>query len=97
VSDISWQKLRVVTSSPRNDDLGIDELCAAAEDRARGLGHRLGSWEDRSDELATARRATCSICGSVAYVRIEPNLFGGAGAALTERCPKARPAPTEAG
>jgi hypothetical protein len=98
VPDIaSSQRLRVVSSSPGKDDLGIDELCAAAEERARSLGHHLGSWEDRSDELATARRAACSICGSVAYIRIEPNLFGGSGAALTDRCSKVEPAPAEAG
>jgi hypothetical protein len=77
--------------------MGIEDLCAAAEDRARDLGHRLGAWEDRSDELAIARRASCSVCGNVAYVRIEPNLLGGAGAALTERCSKAEPAPRAAG
>jgi hypothetical protein len=91
VSDIAWsQELRVVSSSLEKDDLGIDELCAAAEDRARSFGHRLGRWEDRSDELAIARCATCEVCGGVAYVRVEPNLSGGAGAALTERCSSAR-------
>lgn len=97
MSDIaSSQKLRLGSPSPDKGDPGIDELCAAAGERARSLGHRLGDWEDRTNELAIARRAWCSVCGSVAYVRIEPNLYGGAGAALTERCSKAQPAATPA-
>jgi hypothetical protein len=64
----------------------IEDLCAAAEKRARGLGHRLGAWEDRSERSVTARQATCATCAAVAYVRIEGGLLGAAGGACTAPC-----------
>lgn len=98
MSDIpSSSNLRTVSWSQGEHGLGIDDLCGAAEERARNLGHRLGGWEDRSDELAAERRASCSICGKVAYVRIEPGLVGASGTALTEPCARADPAPSAAG
>jgi hypothetical protein len=64
----------------------IDDLCALVEARARSLGHRLEPWQD-PDEGATAARLTrCTICGRVAYVRIERGMLGAAGAAYVEAC-----------
>ena len=67
--------------------VGIEAACAAAEERARRLGHALGPWSDESDESAVARRATCTICGAVVYVRVEDGLAGAAGKACSEPCP----------
>jgi hypothetical protein len=75
------------SSLGKDSRIEIDDLCAAAEKRARGLGHWLGAWEDRSEGSVTARQARCSTCAAVAYVRIEDGLLGSAGEACTERCP----------
>jgi hypothetical protein len=74
------------SSLGKDSRIEIDDLCAAAEERARGLGHRLGAWEDRSEGSVTAWRATCSTCAAVAYVRIAGGLLGAAGEACTEPC-----------
>jgi hypothetical protein len=74
--------------SPSNDDRAsqIDELCALVEDRARSLGHRLDQWQDAGEGMTTSRRTMCTVCGRVAYVRIEGGLLGAAGPACSEDC-----------
>lgn len=69
----------------------IEGACAVAEERARGLGHPLGPWCDESDGSAVARRAACTICGAVVYVRVEDGLAGAAGGACSEPCPGSSP------
>jgi hypothetical protein len=65
----------------------VDELCSAARSRAHALGHRLGAWEDATEDEAVARRSRCRHCGSVAYVRLEDSLLGMAGDAVAQSCP----------
>ena len=78
------------TASVSMDDqsgLTIDDLCAAAETRARSLGHALDAWEDVGGEQYLARATTCSACGEAAYVRIEEGMHGIAGGACSQPCP----------
>jgi hypothetical protein len=69
-----------------SESMAVDELCALVEERARLLGHRLEEWQIADDGGAIARRARCSICGQVAYVRTERGLLGTAGPAFVEPC-----------
>jgi len=62
---------------------GMSEI---AEEKARAQGHELGPWEAPAGEEEIARRAVCSRCGRVAYVRFETGMAGSAGDALTESC-----------
>lgn len=77
------------TARPSLEDqaqVTVDALCAAAEKRAQQFGHRLGDWEDVGEEGYVARRAACSVCGALAYVRIEDGLYGVAGEAISQQC-----------
>ena len=77
-----------MSSDPGKQSLmTLYDLSTATVERAKNLGHRLGAWEELSEEGATARRTVCEACGRVAYVRIEGGLFGAAGGACTDRCP----------
>ena len=69
-----------------SESMAVDELCALVEERTRLLGHRLEEWQIVDDGGAIARRARCSICGRVAYVRSERGLLGAAGPAYAEPC-----------
>jgi hypothetical protein len=64
------------------DDAALKTLCDVAAAAARQRGHQLGDWE--SDGLG--RRAVCTRCHSVAYVRSQDGLLGMIGRALTEFC-----------
>jgi hypothetical protein len=70
-------------AAPASDGMQLAQLCRAAEDRARALGHVLGAW---AAEGEVARLAACTKCGRAVYVRAEGKLGGMAGRACGEPC-----------
>jgi hypothetical protein len=87
----AWHRIQTDAAAapltlPEQGPVTVETLCAAAEVRAQGLGHRLGAWEDVSEAGHVARLAACAVCGETAYARVEGDLHGVAGGAISNRC-----------
>jgi hypothetical protein len=87
----AWHRIQIDPAAasltlPEQGPVTVETLCAAAEVRAQELGHRLGTWEDVSEAGHVARLAACAVCGEIAYARVEGDLHGVAGGAISKRC-----------